>query len=537
MKTLPHSLLFAQLFLSLVVAPDLKAQMGVWTALANQAPVQINTMFLLSDGTVLGNQFDFGTGHGGAWYRLTPDIHGSYVNGTWSQLASMHDTRLFFASQLLTNGQFFVAGGEFGSGGSSAETYDPLSNVWSLVNQAPPEGLGDAISMLLPDSRVLVGPANGSGQTVIYNLVARTATAGPSAFGGQNEASWVKLPDNSILTVDENSTLSERFVPSLNRWVSDANVPVALYSGGEIGAALLLPNGKAFFLGCSGHTALYTPTGTTNSGTWAAGPDIPNRLIPADAPAAMLVNGRLLCAVTDQTNTFFYEYDPTANNFTQVNGPTGSAFPGATDYLRMLDLPDGTVLFGYNATQLYVYQPAGSALTSGKPTISSISINPDRSYQLKGLLLNGISAGAAYGDDAQMDSNYPLVRMTNKPTGNVYYARTYNWSSTGVRTGTNIVTTEFSIPTYVPTGTYSLVAVANGIASDPISFSVAPVLSIAHSGSNVIVSWPALVTGWTLQTNDNLTTGVWGDYSGTIVNNAASITPSSGTLFFRLTTP
>jgi hypothetical protein len=30
---------------------------------------------------------------------------------------------------------------------------------------------------------------------------------------------------------------------------------------------------------------------------------------------------------------------------------------------------------------------------------------------LKGTQLNGMSAGAAYGDDVEMDSNYPIVYL------------------------------------------------------------------------------------------------------------------------------
>src|SRR5204862_3171162 len=108
----------------------------------------------------------------------------------------------------------------------------------------------------------------------------------------QREASWVKLPDDSILTVGRNSTTAERYIPSLNRWIRDANVPVALYgNGSEIGAAVLLMDGRAFFLGGNGNTAFYTPSGTTNNGTWVAGPDIPNTLGCPDAPLAVLVNG------------------------------------------------------------------------------------------------------------------------------------------------------------------------------------------------------------------------------------------------------
>src|SRR5438445_2638928 len=63
---------------------------------------------------------------------------------------------------------------------------------------------------------------------------------------------------------------------------------------------------------------------------------------------------------------------------------------------------------------------------------------------------------------AQMDSNYPLVRLTDR-SGNIYYARTYSWSSTGVMTGISPVTTEFALPLNLRNpGTYSLV-VANGL--------------------------------------------------------------------------
>jgi len=67
-----------------------------------------------------------------------------------------------------------------------------------------------------------------------------------------------------------------------------------------------------------------------------------------------------------------------------------------------------------------------------------------------------------------MDSNYPLVRMTNDVSGNVYHARTYGWSSTSIMTGGQVVTTEFSLPVNLPAGTYSLVAVANGNSSLPV---------------------------------------------------------------------
>ena len=65
----------------------------------------------------------------------------------------------------------------------------------------------------------------------------------------------------------------------------------------------------------------------------------------------------------------------------------------------------------------------------------------------------------------------------------------------------------------------------------------APGLSITHSGNSAIVSWPPSVTGWTLQTNGNLSTGNWVNYGGTVVNNAVTNSPPKGNLFFRLMQP
>jgi hypothetical protein len=63
---------------------------GTWTPLTHTAPSSVDLMLLLSDGTVMVQR----SGISSNWYRLTPDIHGSYVNGTWTTLAAMHDARL-----------------------------------------------------------------------------------------------------------------------------------------------------------------------------------------------------------------------------------------------------------------------------------------------------------------------------------------------------------------------------------------------------------------------------------------------------------
>ncbi len=62
----------------------------------------------------------------------------------------------------------------------------------------------------------------------------------------------------------------------------------------------------------------------------------------------------------------------------------------------------------------------------------------------------------------------------------------------------------------------------------------APNLIITRLGNQAIVSWDPSATGWTLQTNANLSAGTWGNYLGSVVNNIATNSPPAGTVFFRL---
>jgi hypothetical protein len=65
----------------------------------------------------------------------------------------------------------------------------------------------------------------------------------------------------------------------------------------------------------------------------------------------------------------------------------------------------------------------------------------------------------------------------------------------------------------------------------------APTLIITHIGSQAIVSWDPSATGWTLQTNNNLSTGTWGNYAGAVVNTSVTNSPPTGNVFFRLKQP
>jgi hypothetical protein len=241
-----------------------QVQAGTWSTLVNPAPDNLEHVLLLSDGTVLAAQYQQTIASN--WYRLVPDSFGSYLNGTWTNIAPMHYTRMFFSSTVLKDGRVFVAGGEFGTGGATAEVYNPQNNTWTVVSPpasvldptkiSPSNGhtqsIADAECKVLPSGQVLICPINPKliNGTLLYDPVANSWTSGPPTLHLVDEASAVKLADGSILTVDPDKSSSERYLPALNVWTNDASTsPAYLWDSlspfvGEQGPAFLLPDGK-----------------------------------------------------------------------------------------------------------------------------------------------------------------------------------------------------------------------------------------------------------------------------------------------------
>ena len=179
------------------------------------------------------------------------------------------------------------------------------------------------------------------------------------------------------------------------------------------------------------------------------------------ASAAMLPNGHVLfdagATPTTAVPTHFFEFDPTDNSLTDVTPTTPDLSSIAVVRRRgMLVLPSGQVL---STSPLRCGQRPALRLHAGRLAASGLAAddhaacaaNGDGTYTLTGTQLNGLSAGASYGSPAEMDSNYPIVELqATDGSGQVYFARTFNWSSTGVATGSTPVTTEFSLPAGLP---------------------------------------------------------------------------------------
>ncbi|OLB01784.1 MAG: hypothetical protein AUH08_04895 [Verrucomicrobia bacterium 13_2_20CM_54_12] len=169
------------------------------------------------------------------------------------------------------------------------------------------------------------------------------------------------------------------------------------------------------------------------------------------------------------TPSTFFEWD--GSTLTEVS-PAPNASNDSSFYGNMLVLPSGQILF----TDFFfvsVYNPAGTYNPAWAPRIQSApaTVSPGGSYVISGHRFNGMSQGAAYGDDQQSATNYPLVRITNNATGHVFYSRTHDHSSMGVASGA-FVSTHFDVPTTQEHGPSQLVVVANGIPSAAVAVTV-----------------------------------------------------------------
>ncbi len=486
--------------LAVIIVSSSAALCQTWQPLANQPTFSPGAMLLLTDGTVLvhsePNCLTCTSTDYSSWYKLIPDSHGSYVNGTWKQVASLPSgyAPLYFGSVVLPDGRVVIEGGEYNCASGSCNAvwtnqgalYDPLKNAWKSVQ--PPAGwttIGDAQSVILANGTYMQANCCTTEQA-LFNPSALTWTnVGKGKFDINDEEGWTLLPNGKVLTVDAyvfkydaSGTNSEIYSPGTATWTSAGSTRVQLWDscGGsnlasyEVGPAILRPDGTVFYTGANtcgpGHTAIYN----SKSGAWTAGPDFPGAYGAADGPAALEPNGNVL--VFSSPSRFY----PPAGQFFEWNGSTfsltstpPSALADASYVGHLLVLPTGQIMFTDFTSDVEIFTPAGTYNASWAPAISSAPGNVTRgnSYSISGTQFNGLSQASAYGDDFQDATNYPLVRIVNAATGHVFYCRTHGHSTMAVATGSKTVSTHFDVPANTDTGLSQLFVVANGIPSSP----------------------------------------------------------------------
>lgn len=468
-------------------------------------------LFLLTDGGVLMNECSggYGTRH---WWKMTPDTTGSYVNGSWARVSDSANGRKYFASGVLADGRLLVSGGEYSDvGGSNAnddtaasEIYDPIADSWTGL--APPAGvtqIGDSVCCTLADGRFLLGSFAGT-STFLLDAAATNWTAASTGCGkgdSGSEETWVLMPNGTVVAPQcANSPNAEMYCVRLDQWISDGVLASSIVESASIetGPGLLLPDGRGFFVGATGATALYSPgPDDVTAGTWALGPAIPQTGRQAgqnqgskDGPGALLPSGTVLFPVAPVDNitanynspSSFFEFDGT--NLNRANDPPNANCP--TYVGRMLLLPTGQVLWAReDDNAFYIYTETSAPLAAAQPVITSAPnvLTPGTTITVSGTQFNGLSQAVSYGDDYTAPTNYPLVRITNPGSGVVRYCRTANHSTVingastpamGVATGAAIIDTQVTLPGDLGQGECLLVVVANGIASGPVKVVIQP---------------------------------------------------------------
>src|SRR6202045_3284864 len=316
-----------------------------WTPLTNQPSFLLDgasNPILLTDGTVLVQDAGFPD-----WWRLTPDQHGSYVNGTWTQVASLPATYspLYHSSAVLPDGRLIIAGGEYllsldqtqlvPTWTAQGSIYDPIANTWTPV--APPpffsvievtkgvfgQTIGDAQSVVLANGTYMQADCCTTHQALLNAKTLTWTQTGKGKFDPNDEEGWTLLPNNKVLAVDAyvpiapfpympNGTNSELYNPYSGSWSSAGSTKVQLWDsnaacGGEatatfeLGPAVLRSDGTVFYTGSNtcpngiANTAIYN----SYSGRWTPGPVFPvvdgvTDINIADGPASWEPNDKVL---------------------------------------------------------------------------------------------------------------------------------------------------------------------------------------------------------------------------------------------------
>jgi len=390
-------------------------------------------------------------------------------------------------------------GGEYNDSGgcktvwqANGAIYDPVANTWTALS--PPSGwttIGDAQSIILPNTKYMLANCCTTEQAILNTSSLAWTPTGTGKFDANDEEGWALLHDGTVLTTDAYvytgtcGSNSERYKVSTGAWktagattaqLSDCN---GVNHTHEVGPLVVRPDGTT--VGFSGvttgvaGTSIYLPS----AGSWGTGPNLPiisglNYNL-ADAPAVELPNGNIFFAASPgefSAPVHFFEF--TRAN-TIVQRPDTPDAPSNTSYvINFLMLPTGQVLQTDFTNDVEIYTPGGTYSAAWQPVITSIptSLTRGLSFQVAGTQLNGITHGV-YGDDQQAATNFPLVRLTNNTSSRVYYAKTSGFSSRGDKPNASS-TAKFLMPGTgaMPAGPYTLVVVANGIPSDPVSVTV-----------------------------------------------------------------
>jgi hypothetical protein len=334
-----------------------------------------------------------------------------------------------------------------------------------------------------------ISPSDGTAQGTIPQLSSPNLgyELGPS----------LRLQDGRVLEIGA-SQHTALYNPIWNNWTAGPDISgtlngIASPFGADDAPGAILPNGHVIFAADAG-ASQFTSSGNITAGSpvitgipstalfqvfWSVnGPGIPGGAyiasvdsasqVTISSPATATTSGDAISwGGTFSNPTELFEFDPVMNSIHQITSalPDGNLpFEGSYP-TRMLILPTGQLLFSDSSSQLWVYTSDDGPNPFLRPFITKVNYQGGGKFRLRGLQLDGQSSGASYGDDDQMDSNYPIIRMVDSH-GNVLYARTSNWSKIAVGDD-GFETVDFTPNPEVTPGDYWLIVSGAGISSFP----------------------------------------------------------------------
>ena len=355
-------------------------------------------------------------------------------------------------------------GGEYNNNVAADTTlgaiYDPVANSWKAV--PAPNGwstIGDAQSILLPNGIFMLGSCCASPSLdALLNASTLTWTTTGAPPNYQNEQGYTLLSNGNVLSVDVGN-VRNRPINTTHRQAPGPRSQMFRQSYYPTNAGPMKWGRKRAV-----RMAPWSPSGPTPAAT--------RRPIPRLSITPPPTRGKLGRMSPRSAGAILYPRRRSGRHAAErqrphrrQSGTVQSSHPllrvhqrhqrhperhqsgcgrcslrkHIVQFLLQLPLlPSGQVLATDFSSQVEIYTPTGNPLAAWELDHHLV---PRLRYARLDLRPQWHSAqwmrtlGSSYGDDAQGATNYPVVRVVNHATGNVYYARTSGHSTMSIAPG------------------------------------------------------------------------------------------------------